>query len=344
MNITGTISFRVLLVERVEEFVNSTELQPLVTQESITALVSASSNYTEEGQTFSPAIYATSSIIQLLKIIPGSIHIKIGNLTDSAHALCLALKKCAPLARDGWCIYVCHKDNETTFGLFSDSQFPLNTPLDQTLLNVSNDMVKILKVQQTAPNCIELANHKGDSHTVYLSDKKESEKSPRTFIKELTDVICFKLSPKIRLSIQTVIEKTLTDGLDSSHGALIAVTTDKNTPQFLCDGTLLEKPIDFSELVNKAVQKNIEDSLRLTAFTQILKGMFNCDGIMVFSPYGQLIGYNCFIKSALNSKDISGGARKRAFASLESKIDNGICAAYIRSHDGWSKITKSNKI
>jgi hypothetical protein len=342
--ITGTISFRSLLVGRVEEFVSSTDFNPLVTQKSLTELVSTACNYTEEGQSFTPAIYATSCINQLLKLIPGSMHIKIGGFSSIENSLCAALKKCAPLAVDGWCIYICYKDSSTTYGLFSDSQFPLNIPLEETLLNVGEGVLKVLKVQQSAPNCVELANHKGDRHTIYLSDKKESETSPRVYINELSQIICSKISDKERPPLQTLLEKTLTDGLDSSHGALIAVITDKTPPKFLNDGIILQEPIDLAHLVNQAREHSTEDCLKLSAFTKILKGMFNCDGIIVFSPYAKIIGYNSFVKSSSKAAPVAGGARKRAFAALESKINHGICAAYIRSHDGWSKLNKSEKI
>ena len=344
MSITGTISFRSLLVGRVEGFVESSGLAPLITSKSITELVSAVTNYTEEGQNFTPAIYISNNITSLLKLIPGSFHIPIGEFSEFSGSLCGALKKCAPLATGGWCIYVTEDEKIVKYGLFSDSQFPLNVPIDESLLNLANGSLKVIKIQQSAHSCVELSNHKGDRHTIFLSDKKESEASPRSYIHELTKSICNKTDSKHKAAIQTLLEKSITEGLHASHGALIAVTSSNKFPACLKDGLILDHPLDFAELVAHAKENSLESCLKLNAFTKILRSMFNCDGIIVFTQDAKLVGYNCFIKPPSNALATTGGARKRAYGALKSKIGNGIVASFIRSQDGWSTLEKSNKL
>jgi hypothetical protein len=112
-------------------------------------------------------------------------------------------------------------------------------------------------------------------------------------------------------------------------------------PRFLSnDGVMLEKPIDFASLVSDLKKERI-DSSHLESKGHLLQGMLNSDGIILFDNKGRLLGYNCFVK--VNNKDnVIGGARKRAFASIKSKINRGLSAAFIQSQDGWTDFEGMN--
>lgn len=340
MSVSGNISFRSMILGRIEGFVDSTDICPLISKESLAQLIVAISNYTEEGRSFSPSVYITNDLDKLLRFIPGNSKIKIGKLEVNDTALCVALKRCAPLAIDGWCIYIDSKASGAYYGVFRDSLTPLAIPVEQALLKNGSGEAKVLRVQQSAPSCVELTNHNGDSHTIFISDKRETEPSPRQFVSNLASAICGKLPDVNRLSTQTVIEKALTNGLDASHGALVAVTRSVSPPKFLKDGLLLKDPLDFSELTLKARQGSEEDRMRLISYSKVLEGMFGCDGIVVFNRQATLIGYNCFVKPSAKTPPASGGARKRAYATLQSKLGNGLFAAFIRSQDGWSEFNQ----
>jgi hypothetical protein len=188
-----------------------------------------------------------------------------------------------------------------------------------------------------------LTNHNGDSHTVFISDKRETEPSPRQFVSDLAKAICGKVDADIRPSAQTVIEKSLNNGLEASHGALVAVTRSDVPPQFLQDGLLLDEPLDFGDLARKARHGGEEDRMRLISYARVLEGMFGCDGIVVFNRRAKLIGYNCFIKPSAKNTPASGGARKRAYGTLKTRLGNGLFAAFIRSQDGWSEFKQIEK-
>lgn len=337
MSLTGNISFRSMILGRIEGFVESTGISPLISKESLAQLIVAISNYTEEGHSFSPPVYITTDIDKLLRFIPGNSRIKIGDLEMEGNAPCVALKRCAPLATDGWCIYVDCKSDEVSYGIFRDSLTPLAIPIEQALLKDGSGETKVLRVHQSAPSCVELTNHIGDSHTIFISDKRETEPSPRQFVSDLAKAICGELPADNQSSTQTVIEKALTNGLEASHGALVAVTRKERPPEFLKDGLLLEEPLNFGDLALKARQGNEEDRMRLISYSKVLEGMFGCDGIVVFNRKATLIGYNCFVKPSSKSPPVSGGARKRAYGALQTKLGKGLFAAFIRSQDGWSE-------
>jgi len=63
--------------------------------------------------------------------------------------------------------------------------------------------------------------------------------------------------------------------------------------------------------------------------------MLNTDGIVLFDNRSRLLGYNCFVKVNRN-ENIIGGARKRAFGTLSTKLGRGLCAVFMQSQDGWS--------
>jgi hypothetical protein len=185
-----------------------------------------------------------------------------------------------------------------------------------------------------------MANHKGDSHIVFLSHKRESEPNPKQGITDLAEAICAQVKTKLRETTQTVIERTISAGLQESHGALVAVTRDDKLPKFVKDGRFFREPINFERLVETAVAGAEEDRLRLLSHAAVLEGVFGCDGIVIFNRRATLLGYNCFVPSAPTSGAVTGGARKRAYAVLKSKIGRGLFAAFIRSQDGASEFTK----
>jgi len=343
MAINGNISFRSLILGRIEEFVSSTDISPLVSAQTLAQIVVAVSNYTEEGKSLSPSLYITTDLDQLLQLLPGSSKIVIGELPSDENAPSIALKRCAPLAVEGWAIFLNCKGDSLKYGLFRGSMEPLSISVEESLLEDGSGDVKILRIRQSASNCVEIENHNGDQHTIFLSDRKESEPSPRKFVSDLAEAICSDLKDDVRESAQTLIEKILTTGLEESHGALIAVARSVTQPKFFKDGLFLKQPLDFEVLVRNALSGGAEEKMRLLEHSQVLKGMFGCDGIVLFNRRATLLGYNCFVKPSGQTPPSSGGARKRAFAELQRKLGNGLYAVFIRSQDGWSNLQTIEK-
>lgn len=340
MTIQGNISFRSHLLGRVEDFVAETGMQPLVTERTIAYMVTALANYTEEGRHLFPELYVTTSIEDLPRFLPGSSSLRVGECAVSEEVPNIAVKHCAPLASRGWCIYVDYNEGGATYGVFRDALSPLAIPVQRALLEQGTGGLKILRIHQSAPACVEMANHKGDSHIVFLSHKREWEPNPRQFVSDLATAICSQVKTKLRETTETVIERAITTGLQESHGALVAVTRGEDTPKFLTDGRFFSDSINFGHLVDKAASGDEADRLRLLSHASVLEGMFGCDGIIVFNRRATVLGYNCFIPSSTRSGPATGGARKRAYEVLKGKIGRGLYAALLRSQDGASEFTK----
>jgi hypothetical protein len=69
--------------------------------------------------------------------------------------------------------------------------------------------------------------------------------------------------------------------------------------------------------------------------------MLNSDGIVLFDNHARLLGFNYFVSSP-SPQRVLGGARKRAYSVLESKLGNGLTAVLMQSQDGTSHFKGSN--
>lgn len=63
--------------------------------------------------------------------------------------------------------------------------------------------------------------------------------------------------------------------------------------------------------------------------------MLNSDGIILFDDRAEILGYNYFVRAKPTANE-SGGARRRAFATLARYVGKGLTAAFMQSQDGWS--------
>lgn len=230
-------------------------------------------------------------------------------------------------------IYIHDLETSIEFGVFRGSSNITAVPIDDVLLAEAEDLV-VIKVFQVADECVEVKCNNQKSHYIFLNHVKDSSPPPLQHLKKLVTSICEKVDINEKESIESFLNNILFEGLRQSHGCLIAVTNKNDAPTILKeDGVFLEKPIDFVRLVNDA---NRDPALFefLISKIELLKGMLNSDGIILFDWKGRLLGYNCFIKINQKAKTI-GGARKRAFSSLKDNVGKkGIYAAFMQSQDG----------
>ncbi len=333
----SNISFRAHLLGSVTDFADSCDIKDLAKPPILVALIVSLSKYHEEGIKLSPEIYLCENIEKLLSRIPNNSFLKIGECLIAGDAAKEILKKCAPLAIGGWCIYIERSSTADSFsyGLFRGSLEPLSIPIHQVLFSDGLGDIKIIRIQQTADDCIEIINHKHRSHNIFLSNKKEDANPPKQFFDDLINTICEKVSEEIKDSVKTFLHKALHVALASCHGTLIVVCRSSKPPEWLSDGTVLTTCIDIADEVKKIKNTKGTDFSTLVSFGSILRGMISSDGIVVFSNDAKILAYNCFIKSSGKGTPY-GGARRRAFDELCKKIRKGICAVFIQSQDGWT--------
>lgn len=338
-------SMRSFLIGSLHDFARKSNLGELVTTDNLTSLVVSIANYQEEGAKLIPEVYLCAEIDKILRLVPSSQIVRLGENSDAAVSISLALKKGAPLAIDGWCIFVDFYNQKFRFGIFRGPINPLALNIEKSVLNEPIADCPVVRITQVAPGCIEVRSAAGLAHTIILSDRLDDDVKPNAHFEELVNAICEDVPENIKNPLRSYFGNVIGRGLQESHGAIIVVSAKEKIPNFLRDGIILDPPISFSNLVQaeRGTSAAFDSEQELIANAALIKGMIRSDGITVFSSGGSLLGYNCFIKSSQSAKGVSGGARSRAYATLFAKIGKGLDAVYSRSQDGLTKFAKRQK-
>lgn len=311
-------------------------------------------DYKEEGTTLFLDLYITDNIDIVMKMLPDGKKIEVGGVTAEEAKVKEAIKKVAPLARNGWKIYFQFNKELIKYGVFRDSGNPIAPPIEYLLINskqinqtpgqpkqssaekilkTQNKDLHILRVAKIHHNTVTVSTHDGLTANVifnYISHLGYS--SANSEIEKLSQYICKKLENETGHYEKcfTYAKVLLTKSLRESHGALVAVVN--SLPKCLKDGIVLEKPISISDEI-RGVSEDLTKR-DLDHYSDIIAGMFSCDGIVVFDQSFSVVAYNVFIKA--KSAEAFGGARSRAYEALVKSMDSGsgVIAAFFQSQDG----------
>lgn len=336
----GNITFRTQLIGGVTEFCQHSQLQFLSNALHLVELIVMLAHYREEGVRLFPKVYITNDKNTLTAMLPNGEVLKIGLSTSDDNGVKDAVKKCAPLAKDGWLIYIETLDSCLEYGVFKGSGSPISVLADDVLMTESEHFF-VVKVSPVADECVEVRSNRGRQHFIFLNHRKEDSPPPLQYIDQLINSITESTPDEVKEPIVSFLSRLFLSALRESHGCIIAVTNMSRPPKFLSrDGVILEQPIDFVSLIVELKRGRIE-STHLESKGSLLKGMLNSDGIILFDNKGRLLGYNCFVK--VNNKiNVIGGARKRAFDSIKNKIGRGLSAVFMQSQDGWTNFEDTN--
>lgn len=337
-----TKTLRDALLGIVTEFAESCEIQGLVSASNLAALVVSLANYHEEGQSLTPDVYLCNEIKDITQLLPGHDLINIGHSTESVKVLLESLKKCAPLAKGGWCIYVENKrSGKFNYGVFRSTLNPLAISLEGTLFpEPPLGEMSVVRICQTANGCVELRNTKGEICHLLLNDKPINSPPPNEHLHKLIEKISSRVNRKTKDATRNYLQTLIGNALNESHGALIAVLSNPEIPQFLQDGSILDSPLDFPAILTEFQKKNEQvNEHKLNSYKSLISGMISSDGIVVFDTKARLLAFNCFVQSPQQDQKVNGGARTRAYEALCTHVLNGeLNTAFIRSQDGWTKL------
>ena len=330
----NNITFRTHLLGCVTEFCQNSCLETLHNSINLVDLIVILARYKEEGVKLFPKVYLTNNIVEIIRMLPDAESLKIGVAVKNSEGIKHALKKCAPMANGGWLVYINETNNNIEYGIFKGSSNPTAVLVDDVIMS-PNDNLKIVKVFQVADDCVEIRANNGEFHYIFLSHRREDDPPPLQHLDNLVESIVAKVANDNRASVTSYLQRVLYESLVQTHGCIIAVTNMKKAPAILSkDGVILDNPIEFEKLIKNFKKSIISQSL-IDSKTNILHGMLNSDGIVLFDNRARLLGYNIFV--AINNNALApGGARRRAFESLKRCINHGISAVFMQSHDGWS--------
>jgi hypothetical protein len=248
----ANITFRTHLVGGVHEFYYESKLPLLNNALHLVELIVLLARYQEEGVSLCPEVYITNEIDSACAMLPDSERVKIGKTKPDINGIKQVLKKCAPLAFDGWLIYIEDNHDSIEYGIFKGSSNPISVIVDDVLMDKDIDFT-IVKACQIAHDCVEIRCNNGNYHYIFLNHRKEDSPPPLQYLDKLVRAITENSSIDEREPTFGLLKKLLFDALRQSHGCIIAVTHLNDAPSFLSeDGVILEQPINFPTLRDRS--------------------------------------------------------------------------------------------
>jgi len=150
------ISLRKPLRGAVDDLLDLEQMACPKTQGGLVGVIDALSRYREEGRALFPEMYVIDDLQAVLKVLPGGDHIPIGSGPRDATTMAKALKQCAPLARDGWAVYIHRQPSEFSYGIMRTGIHALSVPIADVLVTNGVAQIPALLVRQVAPNQVEV--------------------------------------------------------------------------------------------------------------------------------------------------------------------------------------------
>jgi len=301
-------------------------------------------SYTEEGVRLFPEVLITTDIDPIVKSLANAEYIQVGISEGVAEGIATAIKRCAPLARDGWIIAVELQDKSVRYGLLSVEASDLSPSVyrhavgDLSVPELGNGIVF---VRGLGAQRVEVRTRlRKEIITVSLREQG----SDGSEIGALADAVTKDLDPDgvTRDRLRFFFAKVLGDSLRRTHGCIVAVVADDpdsilRIRQAYRDGAHLKHPVDLAQAVSQSQEGDDQRAwMRVRNYRSLLTGMLSHDGITLISSKGRILSYNVFVPRKESAGEVRGGARSRAFDTLSS--DGLILCGLAVSQDGGSKL------
>lgn len=339
-----TTTYRRELLGLITDFLAQENMTCPQTANALIELVVSLSHYREEGVRLFPKVVICDDLTSMQSLVQGSDAIQLGLGQRGVETMKQALKKGATLARNGWALYIHRAGAQYFYGVFREPALPTALDIRDTVAEMEDD-VHILLACQLGERAVELLGSNGHHLRIHFSGVAPSVQSPREAIKKIVAACVKSVSDSLREPTASYLRTVLSDALQLAHGALIAVVgidEDNNprVPESIAeDGTYLDEPVDIPRCVKELMDsvEGAQDSL--VAYSNLLSGMLQSDGITVLTSDGRILGFNAFVRFEENMEQspraMVGGARRRAYSVLSGLVQAGeIDAAFFQSSDG----------
>ncbi len=297
-------------------------------------------NWEEEGLKVRPKIILTNNIGAIVRNI-GETQ-KIAFYTDpNTTNFNQRLKALMCFCVKDWTIYVNYSEDKVEYGIVK----VLNSIKDRTLYDLLFDNVtrvslapkfSCVYINVVSTGLVVLHGLQGNTTSICFNlmntVQTDWEREIRTFVEDCTSKI--RTTKRKLNDIKNLLINIFTRVFNRLHGTLCLVVDKdyKDTKGFLADGTWLPEPIEFGKLFLNS--KTFSES-KLRSYADILETMLNYDGITVMDNTGRLLAYNVFVETNLSvTKNIVGGARKRAAYTLLNNSSRRIIGVYFQSQEG----------
>lgn len=339
------------LLGMVVDHLSKGQIQCGLTHQVGCELVALLAAYREEDRRLFPQVYLLGpSKINLLQVIaPGEMVLKIGEAEDGLSTPRLvastALKTCASLAIDGWCVFIrrLNLEQKFDFGLFRTTTEAYSDGPESHLKTLQ---LPTAIFRQCAENTVEIVNGVGGNLEISLTTATPSNQAASKQVLDFSRAACADVVESSKNQASDYLGRILTEFLRESHGALLAVASCKKPldPEVFSDGVILQEPVLLIETMLKAMRaKTAAGVLALRSQESLLHGMINSDGVTILGTDGSIRAFRVFVHrprglSEAQRKMAPDGARSRAFEVLRSLVGETLQAALFRSQDGRTEV------
>ena len=296
-------------------------------------------DYREEGTHTKPKIIFTNNIDLIIKAVPKAYKLQVFQ-DDDATMFSSRLKPLIAIAKKEWCIYIENKEDKFIYGICKT----FNSLKEKSLITEIKESVS-LKDRSEKISCIiaesisdfemSLFSTRGNSIRINTSLHDSHDVNQSQTIAEFTKDCFSKLrTTKKKLEeVHIMFYNIFTKVIEDLNGAMcVIVDKDYKDNGFFEDGIWLETPISFSKLFTQSKSYSEE---KLQAFANLFINMLNFDGITVVDTTGRVLAYNVFVESNIKrTKNVIGGARKRAAYTIINSRRKHIVGVYFQSHEG----------
>lgn len=299
-------------------------------------------NYEEEGVKIRPAIYVTSNIHAVQKIIPDCVEVRFYE-DDNSNNFNQRLKSLMVFCLEGWSIYINYTANTVQYGIIKCLNSIKDQPLEKLIFDknyqsILEQKTKLIYMSVITSGVFTLMGIQGNQTSISFNiNNCISNDLEETISKFASDALSKLKTTRRKLKdIENLYHNIFTKMIKGGHGTIcLVVDKDFKDPKgWLSDGTWLPQPIEFAKLF--LTSKSFSES-KLRAYSDLLVTMLNYDGITVIDNAGRIRAYNVFVESEKNAiRNIIGGARLRAAYSLLNTTNKRVIGVYFQSQEGDS--------
>lgn len=305
--------------------------------DGLVSVVNLISDYHEEGVALFPDVLLITNR-SFFSTLASNKHFCLCEEEISDKSFSMAIKMCAPLALNGWNIYLLLKDEHTLqYGIVNAELTQMSMSLYDQVTLTSEGSLKYAYFRNIGDKNVEII---GESSRCKISLNLGGNKvNIDDILDKLISVILKRKGVDYKIMSETVsyLKGMFINAFDCGHGNLVAVTEDveqlKKGKQ-LQNGVYLTERIDFPAMMTDNFNEHSDNTATvLNAMTKLTISMLNFDGITLFDTEGCVVGYHFIVNNQLKEeKAFVGGSRTRAFNALCQT--DGIIASFMKSQDG----------
>ena len=334
-------SIRDSLQGSLQTFVRNSGLDSTFLEELIRDFVVLLAAYREEDVPMFPSVFVAYRREDLSSILTTGKPVQLGSVDRTGGPASTILKDCAPLAREGWAVFVHIDDKDIAYyGVFRSARHSLSTGADEVIADLG-DSVKLVMLRNCGHQSVEIYNTSRNKLTAVLKVATSAYSALDAHISLFVRTMTAGVAESYEL--QAYLKRVITGIVQHCHGTLLAVMhadddkNSSNTPS----GVIPQPCINFADLHAEAMKLRDADSLAdLRAAEVLLEGMIGSDGIVVFGNDATVKAYRSFIKPNPEEEvkiGTEGGARRRTFALMKLRLSDRYLGAFYRSQDGDTK-------